>query len=504
MRIAYFLDSAKNLGGAGNTLLGQAKIMSSIHDVIVVIPRDKNGDTNSEYRSRCKRLDLRSVELTYITTFCIQNIDVIKAWYASEEIKRFAVKEKIEFFHSVQLNIGVELAARELGIPHLMNIYQLRREEFVVKSMDLLPQYHSCDSELYCRIWKEETGVDTCCVRVVAPLKSIQKKKREQKECLNILMLGGVYERKNQLTAIKAVEAYNRGSSRVILTIAGLDTSEYAKECREYVRKNQLQDCILMIGFQSDVVSLLRKNDCLLCASTDESFPSVIVEALTYDLTVISTPVAGVPELLKDRENAYISRGYEENDILDSIKNCFYDYKSGDVWKLHDQAGVMWAKNFSADIVLKKLDEYYSNILRKHKIKRKLLNKENLKFRIMHIYKKMYNIIDRYPEVLERCYYYSYLDTVLDDGNVCIWGAGKYGSIAKELLEIMFPKMRILAYIDIKKAGTYHEIPIIHPRDIKTEDTDYIFIAFQSGRENVVNYLCRRDWRYNENVWIFP
>ena len=55
MKIAYFLDANSVIGGTGNVLLEQAKIMSTLHDVVVVIPLDRSGIMNSEYMLRCKK-----------------------------------------------------------------------------------------------------------------------------------------------------------------------------------------------------------------------------------------------------------------------------------------------------------------------------------------------------------------------------------------------------------------------------------------------------------------
>lgn len=49
MKIIYFLDIPMGLGGAGNVLLEQAKIMSRIHDVVIAIPCTKAGKINLEY-----------------------------------------------------------------------------------------------------------------------------------------------------------------------------------------------------------------------------------------------------------------------------------------------------------------------------------------------------------------------------------------------------------------------------------------------------------------------
>ena len=505
MKIAYFLDANSVIGGTGNVLLEQAKIMSTLHDVVVVIPLDRSGIMNSEYMLRCKKADIRYVGLAYTTAFSIQYIDLVRAWNDVEKIEKWVRQERIDFLHSCQMNIAVELAARRIKIPHLMNIYQLRREEFIFNTMDILPRYHSCDSILYCSIWEEQLGVKTCCIRPSAMEKKIKKKERTVNEKLNVLMLGGLEKRKNQLTAIQAVECCNKKGAKIELTIIGDDTTEYAKECKEYVQRNQLKEIIFFTGFQSDIVPFLMSHDCYLCTSIDESFPSSIVESMTYDLTIISTPVAGVPELLAKGINAYVSSGYTTEEVTTIIMNCFFDYRKGKIDRIHDGAERLWKEHFSQEIVRKKLNTYYLDILEDYqneKVKSKMdgISKQD----ILKVYDQLYVLSEEIPEVLERCYYYASLKEILKSGNVYIWGAGKYGKCAKEILQLFFPDISILAYIDRQRIGSYEDIPIIMPDKMKIKDIDYIFIGFAYGRKEVIDYLQQNGLVYNKEIFLLP
>lgn len=505
MKIAYFLDSTDVLGGAGNVLLEQAKLMNEFHDVMVIIPCNEKKELNQEYLQRCQKAHVKYTSLAYTTAFNIQYIDYVKAVDASYEIKKFAVQEQVDFFHSVQLNIGAELAARELKIPHLMNIYQLRKEEFVLTCLDIFPRYHSCDSWLYGNIWKKYLGIKTCCIRPSAPLSYIQKKMRRKRSNLKILMLGSFEKRKNQMTAIQAVEKCNNSGLSIELTIAGSDHTQFAQECKDYVEEKGLYPKIHIIGFQSDIVLLLKENDGFLCASTDESFPSSIVEAMTYGLTIISTPVAGVPELLKDRINAYISKGYETDDIVECIVRWAADYNNPVIENIHKQAELVWKENFSPDIVRKKLDSYYAYILEDYqkcpeKMSNSLISDQDI--RMTQQLLKQNGIKE--PDILSRIYYYTCLTVLLHSGDAYIWGAGKYGKFAKQIIEVLFPKIKVKAYIDSMKTGEYCGIPVFRPDQVKMESVSYIFIGFGNGRKAVIDYLDKMGFVYNKDVWILP
>lgn len=365
MKIAYFLDIASGIGGAGNVLLNQAYIMSKFHDVIVVIPCSEKGEINSEYERRCRQAALSYKGIYYNTAFYLQYIDLITARQVQEEIKKFVLREKIKFLHSVQLNIAVELVSRELGIPHLMNAYSLRKEEFVLDCKDILPKYHSCDSFLYCKLWSEEAGMETECIRPSAPLNKIKEKRKENKE-IRLLMLGDICKYKNQLTAIQAVEVCRKCGEKIFLTIVGNDDSCYAEVCKSYINKKKLSDIVNVIGFQNNVEPFLNSHDCLICSSERESFPCSIVEAMTYDLTIISTPVAGVPELLVNEKNAFISSGFGLEEIVASIIECIKAYQDGSIKIIHRCARDTWKKNFSRNVVRKNLDKYYTHIIKEY------------------------------------------------------------------------------------------------------------------------------------------
>lgn len=57
---------------------------------------------------------------------------------------------------------------------------------------------------------------------------------------------------------------------------------------------------IHFLGFRPDVDAILRQSDCLLLASTSESFPLVLLEAAKARIPVITTDVGGVHELVRD------------------------------------------------------------------------------------------------------------------------------------------------------------------------------------------------------------
>ena len=504
MKVAYFLDIPIGLGGAGNLLLQQAVLMSELYDVIIVIPEDQDGNYNLEYASRCERYNMPYKRIRYNTAFQFSMIDVMEATRSVCDIERFVREEKIGLFHSVQLNVAVEYVSRKLRIPHLMDIYQLQENEFKICSQDIYPQYHLCDSMLYSNCWSKQLEITSRCVRPVAPLENIKKKEVHSKERLKILMLGSVCERKNQLTAIKAVEECKSLGKNVELHIAGSLDNDYAEECRMYASERDLGRAVTFYGFVSNIIPLLESCDCILCASNDESFPSSLVEALTYGLTVISTPVAGVPEIFIDKVNAFISTDFSVKGIRESILDGMMYYKTGKIVDIHENVERTWKDNFERSLVRGQIDSYYKEIITNgfYKSTQPFLTAREEAQQIAVL---LEGIDDEGEKWIHQKYlYYALIRKQLSHGKIYIWGAGKLGRLAVTILERICPELKIMAFIDSCKKGFYFGKKVVGIEDIPIQKEQFYSISFGRNREEAISVLRKKGIELSEQLWVIP
>ena len=501
-KIAYFLDIPSGLGGAGNLLIEQARLMSTLYNVLVVIPLDSCGNTNEEYAKRCKHYNLPFRCIHFSTSFNFSNIDFCDAMESIAYIEQFVLEEKVTFFHSVQLNIAVEYVSRKLHIPHVMDIYQIRQEEFECCSGDFYAHYHLCDSQIYKDIWSSQLGINSTCVRPVALLNSIQRKNKYPYEKIKILMLGNICERKNQLAAIKACEMCIKDGLEIELTIAGSLNGNYSEKCKKYIEQYNLEKNIRLIGFISDVIPLLESHDCLLCTSTDESFPSSIVEALTYDLTIISTPVAGVPEVFQNKYNSFISDDYQIESIYNSLVECKKKYQDGSILQIHKNAENTWLNNFSRKIVREQINDFYQMV-----IKRSTLSNHDF----IHVMKEVNITTDELLEIYEesaemkrRALYHTKLRKQLKDKKIYLWGAGKRGGYAYKILCKICPELKIVAFVDKYKQGFYLGLPIIKLDEMPIDIELMYGITFVEEREESINFLEKQGLQLYKQIWIIP
>lgn len=222
-RILYFLDFPFNIGGSSKVLLTQAFIMKQKgFQVKVVIPNDDNGHYAPAYDQLCNQKGLLSTTSHYHIYTTVEDINIMTVLEEYDEIKGIIEAYRPDLIHSCQINIAVELAARELRIPHLMNVYQIDIDTFHIKWMDLYPSYHCADSLLYSKCWAEGLGISSRCIRVAYDRQRKQAFiSNKGKGVINIISIGVICERKNQMEIIKFVLECKRRGPTVRLIVVG-------------------------------------------------------------------------------------------------------------------------------------------------------------------------------------------------------------------------------------------------------------------------------------------
>lgn len=514
--ILYFLDYGKSFGGAVNTLIQQAILMKQEgHQAIVFFSDYMGEDLADECEEACLNSGLEYGWATYSISVQIEDIDVTCINRNYEK-----VREKIKFYrpdilHSVQINPCVELVSRELGIPHIMNVYPLLPEFFSIAYMNIFPHYHLCDSWYYARKWKQYLNTDSICIRTVVN-KEIPQKNSYPGNILKFVCVGSVYKGKNQLTVIKAFHKALQYGMRGILTLCGYADNKYGDECVSYIENNDLHEKVLVKGFCEDMSQIYLENDILVCGSTIESYPNVISEAMAYGLLIISTPVGGVSEVIEDGKSGYLTQNYTINAICEKMIQTEQDIASGKAKKILDKAKKIFAKNHSPQAVKSQLVKYYQYVLKDYEQRITAESKDDVvdicRFRdafqlILESFDQNEQRLAEPGKVMKKLWYlYHIKDTIREvfakGKEFYIWGAGSYGTAVKEMVEVFLPEIQVNGFIDSERRGNFGEYTIYHPEDILEKNNIVVFIAAVKGQDEIKNKLEERKMVYNKDYFI--
>ncbi len=500
--ILYFLDYGKAFGGAANTLLQQAVLMKNAGHRTVLFFSDYFGQgLHEEYHKIVNRLGIKYEWMTYQMTSQPEDVDLICMDQNYEQIRDKIASYNPDLLHSVQLNPCVELISRELKIPHIMNIYPLIPEFFTMEYMDIFPKYHICDSWYWAKKWHQYLGTDYTCIRTVVHRNDSLAKKELRKAHVRYICAGVLCAGKNQLNVIKAFHRALQEGISGTLSIYGYDESAYAEECKRYIQENNLSESIHIKGFCSDMEHVYTESDVLICGSNRESYPNVISEAMAYGLVVISTPVAGVPELVKDGENGYLTEDASVEAICRKIVAFDRDIGQMRLKRIKENSNRTFEQNHSPEVVTEKLLTYYEHVLKDYK------NRPNFKIAaikitdirekfasIIHIFSDNYSRFTEPHRITLKLWYLYYvkpaIEAAIDRGAAFyIWGTGKYSAPVKEMVEVFLPEISIAGFIDSYQRGTFLGYTIYEPDKIRKEKDIVVFVAAVSGQQEIISQI---------------
>jgi glycosyltransferase involved in cell wall biosynthesis len=158
------------------------------------------------------------------------------------------------------------------------------------------------------KFYMENFGLEEDQVTVLPNPVELPKKNIRQinSEKVTFLFLGRIGKRKGVFDLIAAVAAIPLAQrQKVELIIAGDGEREKARELiKELNLISQIKVLDWLDEAQRDL--LLAKVDVFVLPSYNEGLPMALLEAMSWGLPVITTPVGGIPELITSAENGLL------------------------------------------------------------------------------------------------------------------------------------------------------------------------------------------------------
>ena len=137
---------------------------------------------------------------------------------------------------------------------------------------------------------------------------------------LHLMYMGEISKRKGGFDLLKAiVDNKEYFAGKLLLRMGG---NEVDGDIKAYIRENGLESFVTYEGW----IAGQKKIDCLnwedvyILPSYNEGLPIAILEAMAYSHPIISTPVGGIPEIIKSGENGILVKPGDTKAIADAIK----------------------------------------------------------------------------------------------------------------------------------------------------------------------------------------
>lgn len=186
---------------------------------------------------------------------------------------------------------------------------------------------------------------------------------RKGRKRVEILFIGGVDPfRKGIYDILKALPTVVGKIKEIRFTLTGGENTQ--KALNDALEPN-FTPWVSFQGWISDAekLELYQTSDLLLLPSYEEGLPYVLIEAMAYGLPIITTPVGGIPEVIKDGINGFLINpgDYESlaNRIIYLSQNEQLRLSMGDINREE------FRQYYSQEFIFRDLEATYSNLIGK-------------------------------------------------------------------------------------------------------------------------------------------
>lgn len=169
-----------------------------------------------------------------------------------------------------------------------------------------------------------------------------------------IINVGQFIEQKNQLLLIDAFARFNAAMPEYKLIILG--DGVLREDLERRIKELGLEEEIRVPGIKKDIASYYAASEFFVLSSRFEGFPLVVVEALACGLPIVSTPVSGSDEYLKEGENGFIAAETVESlsEAMEKLAKALPDNK-----ERFQNAATTMADVYDIRAITKKYEELF-------------------------------------------------------------------------------------------------------------------------------------------------
>lgn len=135
----------------------------------------------------------------------------------------------------------------------------------------------------------------------------------------HFLFLGLITEAKGIFDLMEVIkDNHNLWKGKALFYIGG---NGQVEKLLHYIKENDLSDIVQYEGWVSGrrKQELLCSADAFILPSYAEGMPISIMEAMSYGLTILTTPVGGIPEIIQDGVNGYFIEAGNKGSISKAI-----------------------------------------------------------------------------------------------------------------------------------------------------------------------------------------
>ena len=183
----------------------------------------------------------------------------------------------------------------------------------------------------------------------------------------HLVCIGRLCEQKGQILLIEALNILAKKGVNFSLTLVG--DGDMRTDIENKIAEYNLQRNINITGWQScqQVKKLILQSKLTVLPSFAEGLPVVIMESMSLSKPVISTFIAGIPELITHNENGWLVPAGDSTKLSEAIEEAL-NLNNFEITEIGNRAKKVVTQRHNIDIEAKKLISHFKNICKKRSI----------------------------------------------------------------------------------------------------------------------------------------
>ncbi|KEZ52197.1 glycosyltransferase family 4 protein [Metabacillus indicus] len=185
--------------------------------------------------------------------------------------------------------------------------------------------------------------------------KSVSSIKKDN-QIVNCVFLGRLGQRKGIYDLLDSIKILKERNIKAVFYIAG---DGEIQKVKSKVKQYGIEDYVKIVGWINDEEreKLLTNSEVLVLPSYNEGLPMAILESMSYGLTIISTPVGGIPEAVNNGENGFLVTPGDSAALAKAIeKSVINENWRNQVKKVNR---IKISEQFNLTKLIKNLEELY-------------------------------------------------------------------------------------------------------------------------------------------------
>jgi glycosyltransferase involved in cell wall biosynthesis len=172
--------------------------------------------------------------------------------------------------------------------------------------------------------------------------------------------LGEIGDRKGIWDIISVIAKYKDELSPCFELVIGGNGD--VRKLNERIKKYNLSKMVTFLGWirGNDKHEALLDSDLYLLPSYNEGLPISVLEAMSYQLPIISTNVGGIPQIVRNFENGILIQPGDQKELLESLR---YFISNRDKLITFGKRSEELSNEYLPEKVINKLEIIYQNIL---------------------------------------------------------------------------------------------------------------------------------------------